>query len=355
MNLFNRLTFRHGGMKLWLIFLLVSLFAVAETYGSGQERAGTAAAPELRIPVGGQYLAMSGSAVAIASGLEAIYWNPAGVFLTETDASALFSFREYIADMSMSYTAISGNFGDFGTLGLSLRNLSIGDINVTTMDQPDGTGEVVSPTYFVLGITYSRMLSERVSIGANFNLINESWAGVNANGFSVDAGVQYRDLFTPGLSVGVVVKNLGGAMKYDGSSLFIQADESGSERGNTFYKVAAAEFELPSEFAIGLSYSREINEENSLSVSTAFQNNNFAYDDYKVGLEYSYRDILFLRGGYNFSPQSTDDQMNIWQDYTLGLGINLKEFSSLDISLDYAFIPVEFFDSNHTFAIKVNF
>jgi hypothetical protein len=339
-----------------LFVLLVFVWAAVEIFSQGgQDRAGTSAAPELRIPVGGQYLAMGGSAVAIASGPEAIFWNPAGVYLTETNASALFSHRSYIADMSMSYAAISGNFGEFGTLGLSFRDLSIGDINVTTMDQPDGTGEIISPTYFVLGLTYSKLLSDRVSIGANINLINESWANVRATGFSVDAGVQYRDLFTSGLSLGVVVKNLGGAMQYDGSDLFIQAEDPSGERGNTFYKVVASSFELPSEIALGVTYTRALNNENSLSVSGAFVNNNFAFDDYKVGLEYSYKNILFLRGGYLYSPQTTDIHMNIWEDYTLGIGINLKEFSDLDISLDYAYIPVEFFDANNTFSIKVNF
>jgi len=340
------------------ILLVIVIFALAagEVFSQGgQDRAGTSAAPELRIPVGGQYLAMNGAAVAIASGLEAIYWNPAGVYHTNTDASALFSYRSYIADMSMSFAAVSGNFGEFGTLGISFRDLSIGDINVTTMDQPDGTGEIISPTYFVLGLTYSKLLSDRVSIGANINLINESWANVSATGFSVDAGVQYRDLFVSGLAIGVVVKNLGGAMQYDGSGLIVQATDPNSERGQTFYKVTAASFELPSEIALGVSYTRALNEENYLSISGAFVNNNYAFDDYKVGLEYSYKNIAFLRGGYLFSPQATDERMNIWEDFTLGVGLNLKEFSTLDISVDYAYIPVQFFDANNTFSIRVNF
>jgi hypothetical protein len=339
-----------------LFVFLIFVCAAGNIFSQGgQDRAGTSAAPELRIPVGSRYLAMNGSAVAIASGLEAIYWNPAGVYLSETNASALFSYRSYIADMSMSYAAVSGNFGEFGTLGISFRDLSIGDINVTTLDQPDGTGEIISPTYFVLGLTYSKLLSDRVSIGANLNLINETWANVSATGFSIDAGVQYRDLFTSGLSMGVVVKNLGGAMQYGGSGLIIQADDPNSERGTTFYQVTAASFELPSEIALGVSYTRALNEENSLSIAGAFVNNNFAFDDYKFGLEYSYKNIAFLRGGYLFSPQTTDDRMNIWQDFTLGVGLNMKEFSSLDISVDYAYIPVEFFDANNTFSIRVNF
>lgn len=351
----NRLFSNRLGVRFLLIILLASICSFSTAYAGGQDRAGTSAAPQLRIPVGGQYLALSGSAVAYATGLEAIYWNPAGVYHTQTNASAIFSFRQYIADMDMSYAAVSGSFGDFGTLAVSFRNLNVGDINVTTMNQPDGTGEVISPTYFVLGLTYSRSLSDRISIGANFNFINESWGGVSANGFCVDAGVQYRDLFTSGLAVGVVVKNLGGAMKYDGAALFIQADDPNSGRGSTFYEVASAEFELPSELSIGLSYTRPLNEENFLSVSGAFVNNNFAYDDYKVGLEYSYRNIFFLRGGYLFSPQAEEDRPNIFENYTFGLGLNLEEFSSLDVSLDYAFVPVEFFDNNHTFSIRVNF
>ncbi len=353
---FNRMFLKRSTVGLIFTILLTVFLSVNNTFAGGQNRAGTAAAPELRIPVGGQYLALSGSAVAYATGLEAIYWNPAGVYLGEGEnAGALFSFRKYIADMDMSFAAVSGNFGDFGTLAFSFRSLNIGDINVTTMNQPDGTGEVLSPTYFVLGLTYSRLLSDQISIGANFNIINESWSNVSANGFCVDAGVQYRDLFTPGLSMGIVVKNLGGAMKYEGAGLFIQAADPNSNRGTTFYQISAAAYELPSEFSIGFTYTKPLNEENSLSLSGAFVNNNFAYDDYKFGLEYSYRDLLFIRGGYLFSPQSTDSTPNIFEDYSLGVGLNFQEFSNLDLEVDYAFVPVKYFDSNHTFSIRVNF
>ncbi len=335
--------------------LLIFVLVASEVFGQGgQDRAGTTAAPELRIPVGGRYLAMGGSPVASVSGLEAIYWNPAGVYLTDVNASAIFSHRQYIAEMGMNYVAVSGNFGSFGTLALSFRSLDIGDINVTTLDQPDGTGEIITPTYFILGLTYSRQLSDRISVGTTMNIIDESWANVGANGFSFDMGVQYRDLFISGLSFGVVVKNLGGTMQYDGSDLFVQAAQD-DDRGNTFYKVVAGKFELPSEIGLGLSYTRQIDTDNLVSVSGSFTNNNFTYDDYKVGIEYSYADILFVRGGYLFSPNSSDDTPNIFEDYSLGFGLNTKSFSGFDISVDYAYVPVKYFDANNTFSIRVNF
>lgn len=340
--------------KLFMILLIFG-FATVEIYGGGQNRAGTSAAPELRIPIGGRYLAMGGSNVASVVGLESIYWNPAGVALSPNSADAMFSYRKYIADMSMNYLAVSGKLG-FGTVGLSFRDLSIGNINVTTMDQPDGTGEIISPTYFVLGLTYSNQLSDRVSIGANFNLINESWARVSAVGFSVDMGVIYKDLFgVPDFAVGVVVKNLGGTMAYSGNGLWVQAEASNSGRGPTYYQIAAQSFDLPSEISIGLSYSRNLNADNKLSFSGAFVNNNYTYDDYKVGLEYSFRDILYVRGGYLFSPQSTDDTPNIYQDFTAGFGLNLASFTSLDLELDYAYVPVKYFDANHAFTLRIGF
>ncbi len=343
-------------LKRLLFILLILSFSAVETFGGGQNRAGTSGAPELRIPIGARYLAMGGSPIASVTGLEAIYWNPAGVDLATTDANALFSYRQYIADMNMDFVAVSGRLGELGSLALSFRSLNIGDINVTTMDQPDGTGEIISPTYFVLGLTYSKQLTDRVSIGVNFNLINESFSNVGATGFSFDAGVEYKNLFdVQGFAVGVVVKNLGASMKYGGNGLFVQADQSNGSRGPTWYQIDAASADLPSEIGLGLSYQKNIDEQNSISVSASFQNNNYSYDDYKVGLEYSFKDILYVRGGYLFSPQSNDLTPNIFQNYALGVGVNLKQFSSIDLSVDYAYVPVKYFDANNVVSIKFGF
>ena len=226
-------------LKKILFVFIISMLIIFEAFAGGENRAGTSAAPQLQIPIGSRYLAMSGSAVSFAVGLEAIYWNPAGVALSESNANAMFSYRKYFADMNMNFLAVSTSLGDLGTLAFSFRSLNVGDINVTTLNQPDGTGEKISPANFVVGLTYSKRLTDRVSIGTNFNLINDSWGKVKASGFSFDVGVQYRDLFdVPNLAVGVVIKNLGGSIKYDGSGLYVQATDPNTSRGLTFYKIS---------------------------------------------------------------------------------------------------------------------
>ena len=343
-------------LKKLLLVLLICVFAVAESFAGGENKAGTNAAPELKIPVGSRYLGMAGSNISSTVGLESIYWNPAGVSLSETSANALFNYRTYIADMKMSFAAVSGTFEGLGTVALAFRDLNIGQIPITTETQPDGTGELFSPTYFILGLTYSRALTDRVSFGATFNVINESFGGVSANGMSFDVGVQYRDLLDiQGLAVGVVVKNLGGSMKYDGSALWVQASSS-ADRGITFYKVEAASFDLPSEISLGLSYTKKFDEENTLTGAFAFTNNNYSYDDYKVGLEYSYKDMLYVRGGYLKSPEaSPNTNPNIWQGFSFGVGLNFKDFTDIDIAVDYAYIPVKFFDSNNSVTVRFGF
>ncbi len=343
-------------LKGLIFILLIFACAAVETFGGGQNRAGTNAAPELLIPLGSRYLAMSGANIASVSGLEAIYWNPAGVDLSETSANALFSYRSYFADMSMDYIAIGGRLGELGTLGLSFRSLNIGTINVTTMQYPDGTGEQINPSYFVLGLTYSKQLTDRISIGANVNLINESWARVNATGYSFDAGVQYTGLFDiPNFAVGVAVKNLGASMKYGGNGLWVKANDQSSSRGPTYYEIGAQSSELPSLISIGLSYSRNIDDQNALSIAGSFYNNNYSYDNYNVGLEYSYNKLLFLRAGYLYTPQATTETPNIYQNFTAGVGVNFQNIGGVNIAVDYAYVPVKYFTANNSFTVRIGF
>jgi hypothetical protein len=340
-----------------IVISLTILLATANSIAvaQGQNRAGTSAAPELMIPVGARYVALAGSATAIATGLEAIYWNPAGLDLNSGSATAMFSHRSYLADMSMNYFGVSGK-SSVGTFALSFRSFSIGDIAVTTEDAPDGTGEILSPTFFVAGLSYSKQLSDRISVGVTANVISENFARVGATSIAFDVGVQYRGLFGfQGLAFGVAIKNVGPPIRYDGSGLLVQGGILGSDREITFYKVQAASFELPSVIELGLAYDFVVDDASRISVTGGFQNNNVAYDEYRIGLEYSMNEVFFVRGGYLFAQGSSDKAPSIFQNFTAGAGVNLGNVGGVDLAFDYAFIPVKFFDANHVISVKLGF
>jgi opacity protein-like surface antigen len=142
-------------------------------------------------------------------------------------------------------------------------------------------------------------------------------------------------------------------MKFDGSGLLTQASVAGQNRPPQYYEVDAASFELPSTIEFGLGYRRSFAGDNSVLLSTGFQNNNFSDDEYKIGAEYAYQDIFFLRGGYNFAQKESQDRQFIFGP-TFGAGLHYA-VGSVDVDFDYAFRKVDVFDNNHVFSVKLGF
>lgn len=337
-----------------LTVLGVCTFVLGTTVAFAQQKAGLSAAPELTIPVGARYVATSGANISSVSGIDAITWNPAGLD-AGTGSSALFSYRQYIADINISYVALSTKIEGVGSLGLSLRSFNIGSIGVTTVDQPDGNGEVINPSFFTLGVSYSRQLSDRVGFGVNLNVVSESFGNVSASGVAFDAGVQYKDLIgVQGLALGVAVRNIGTSMQYGGSGLWVQANDPNTARGLSYYKVEAATFQMPSVIDIGVGYTKPIDEDNAVKVNVAYENDNYGIDGYRVGGEYGFQNSIFIRAGYLYSTDVSGTQ-SIWQNYTLGAGVNLERYAGVGISVDYAYVPVKYFSANHLIDVRLGF
>jgi len=340
--------------KFLVVLLVLSLVLVVERADAGRgDKVGTSAAPELLIPVGSREIALGGSSLSTSSGIEAIFWNPAGLSRSSFATEAIFSYMTYIADIGVEYAAVSSNFAGFGTIGLSIKSISIGDMEVTTEDVPDGTGEVFSPTYVTVGLTYSKLLTDRISVGFTTKLISERIDRVSATGVAFDAGIQYSGFANiAGLSVGVSVKNIGPSMQFDGSGLLRAATVTDVLRSESPYKVVASSDELPSIIELGIGYQYKLEEKSMLNFSTLFQNNNFSDDEYKFGLEYGYDNTFFLRGGYNISQETV--QNSYIYGAAVGGGVHYG-FTGLDVTVDYAFRDVDFFAANHSISLKLGF
>lgn len=343
---------RHTFGRLLAALLVLGVIVSAAEAGRG-DKAGTSAAPELLIPVGARDLAIGGASLAFTSGIEAIYWNPAGLSRGKYGAEAMFSHMNYIADIGVEYFAVATNFEGFGSIGFSVKAISFGDIDITTEEHPDGTGATFAPTFVTLGLTYSRLLTDRISVGLTTNLVTERIDRVSATGVAFSVGIQYHNFGNfPGLSIGVAVKNVGPAMRFDGPGLLREATASDLLRPATLYKVEASTDELPSVIELGLGYRYTLQEDNVVTASALFQNNNLSDDEYKLGLEYGYNNTFFVRGGYNLSQETITDSYIFGG--TLGFGVHYP-VGGLDIGIDYAYRAAKFLDANHVFAIRLGF
>ncbi|MCD6116403.1 PorV/PorQ family protein [bacterium] len=336
------------------VALIVVVLISSAAFAGGRDRAGTSSGVQLLIPVGARYLALGGAASAVCTGVEAIYWNPAGLAAMGSNSQAMFSYMPYIADIGVTYGAVGVKAGQLGTFGVSMKVLNIGAIDVTTADMPDGTGETYTPTFFTITASFARQLTDRVFVGVNANFINERFSRVNASGVGVDIGIQYKNLGgIEGLSTGIVIKNLGAQLKYDGSGLYRKAEDFNADKTISYLKIDAASFDLPSIFEIGLSYSRNIGENASVTGSYLFQNNNYSDDESKLGAEAAFKDMAFLRVGYTMAPDKPEDFEYLY-GLTFGGGVHLKT-GGMDLYLDYAWRQIEMFSSSNVFSLKLGF
>ncbi|MEI7906203.1 MAG: PorV/PorQ family protein [Bacteroidota bacterium] len=339
--------------KFSLVILMLALVVAENGFAGRGDKAGTAAAPMLLIPVGGRDLAMGGSTVANSYGIEAVHYNPAGVAWGKKQSEAIFSHMNYIADIGVDYIGVSSRFGGFGTLALTIKSLSIGSIPITTENNPDGTGETFSPQFTTIGATYANAMTDRISVGLTVNIISEQIDRASSSGIGFDFGVQYKNFANVGgLDLGVAIKNVGPQMQYEGPGLIRRGQVDDVIRASSYYALTASKSELPSVIELGFAYKVDISEQSQLNLASIFQNQNLSDDEYKFGGEFVWDNTFFVRGGYNVSQQSYVDSYIFGA--TFGAGIN-QNFDGLDFTFDYAYRAVQFFDANHVFSIKLGF
>lgn len=342
-------TRRTAMMKsLGTLLVCAVLLQPGTSIAGGDDRLGTAGALELLIPMGARGVAMGGSVMALSSGTEAWFWNPACASTIE-GSEVSFSHRQYIADIGLDRVEFAHNAGGIGVLGLSATVLSTDDELVRTTTQPEGTGETWAASFVIVGVSYARALTDRVSLGLNGNYIAEKIFNETASGVAFDFGFTYRPTWD-GLTLGVVVKNYGPTMKFDGPDFDrpIDLDQNGntSDRDG---RTQSAAFELPSFIQFGMAWDAWRRNNNRWQLTGSFQSNNFTEDEYRIGSEWAFSETFFLRGGYVAS--SLEQYM---YGFSAGAGLRLP-FGEREARIDYAWADAGVFDGNHLFTLTFGF
>jgi len=327
-----------------VILLMVLLLSAASATAGNSLKIGTAGAQELLIPIGARSGALGGAVTASSYGTEAIFWNPAGLASLQ-NVEVMFTHLPYIADIYVNPFAGAKYIEDFGTVALSARVVAIGDIEETTEAQPEGTGSVYSPTFTVVGLSYARTLTAAVEFGVTANFLHESAFEVTATGVAFDLGVTYRPNWR-GLALGIVLKNYGPDMKFDGAGFSQSFEDAGQRR----VFLDASPFELPAYINIGVSYDMVQQGLNSASLMGNFRSNNFSEDQWQGGVEYSYDNRYTLRAGYNYS-----DQEAFLYGFSFGGGLAVDMGEDIVLNLEYAWMETDTFDDNQFFTARLSF
>jgi len=333
-----------------IVIIVVSSFVLGQN-----SRMGSASSTQLLVVPSAKHLS-GGGAAATATGMDATFWNPAGLAMSENSVDAIFSNRQYFADIDNSFFGIATDIGDY-KMGVNVRTFNIGDVNETTVFYPDGTGQVFTPNFSILGATFARKLSDNTSVGLNANLIREGFGRVAATGVAYDLGVQYKGLLgREGLNVGFVLKNFGSPMKYDGEGLGVMAAPVDGDRPVEYYKVDAASFDLPFVFDMGMSYNIA-----GADIGVTYTSNYYSTDELKLSVGYVLEGLGSVGVGMQSSGKSQEiDGADDWytnpaDGVSFGASIDMSRFVGMNMSVDYSMLPMGDFGTNSVVALRVAF
>ena len=341
-------------MKKHIIASIVIIVVSSLVLGQNS-RMGSASSTQLLVVPSAKHLS-GGGAAATATGMDATFWNPAGLAMSENSVDAIFSNRQYFADIDNSFFGIATDIGDY-KMGVSVRTFNIGDIDETTVFYPDGTGQVFTPNFSILGATFARKLSDNTSVGLNANLIREGFGRVSATGVAYDLGVQYRGLLgREGLDVGFTLKNFGAPMKYDGEGLGVMASPVDGDRPVEYYKVDAASFDLPFVFDMGESYNIA-----GADIGVTYTSNYYSTDELKFSVGYALEGLGSVGVGMQSSSASQEiDDTDDWytnpaDGVSFGASLDMSRFVGMNLSVDYSMLPMGDFGTNSVVALRVAF
>lgn len=349
-------------MKLIIKLVICLTFFAGIAYGGNTDRAGEAGAYQLLINPWARSSGFMGLNTASAFGVEAMRVNVGG--LTKLDKTQIIlssSLWWQGSDINISSAGFGQKIGDSGVMGISIMSTSVGEIEITTEDSPEGTGATFSPTYFNMGLSYAHIFSNSISGGVTLRLVNESISNVTASGIALDVGILYTAGEQDNIRFGIALRNVGTPMTYTGDGL-AQAFQEAPEGAYPYTaNHRTAKYELPSLLNIGAAYDIHFNEKNRLTLMGNFRSNSFTRDMIGAAAEFAMFDIFMLRAGYRyeeglFDPFEENGSTNIHNGFSGGFSVELplgKE-TNTRFGLDYAFVATKLYNGTHKLGLRID-
>ena len=339
----------------WATVLLIfglSAGVPVRTLAQGVSKVGTTAGEFLQIGVGARAMGQGGAFVASADDISALYWNPAGLARI-TRNEVFVAHSEWLSDITFDYVGVGFRLGAAGTVGVSLTMLGVPDMIVRTADRQDGTGETFDAADLAVAMTYSRVITDRFSVGVTAKYVSQRIWHSSATGFAIDLGTQFRTDFFGGLTIGASLFNFGSGLRLSGRDVRTFVDPDPAHLGNNGRVPANFEldtFSLPLNFQFGLSSRPIATRMHQLTVSADALHPSSNNESVNVGMEYGFQNRVMFRLGYQSLFLAEREG-----GFSAGIGIRQPLFNGSAAKLDYAFRDAGRLGSIHIVGLALSF
>jgi hypothetical protein len=331
-------------MKRIFSFLLLALF-LSNAYAQNPNL-GTSGAKFLNIAADARSAAMGGAVVGLTDDVNSVFWNPAGIAHLERSAAS-FSYMRWFDMFDYNAAAVSFNVEGWGTFAASVAVFTMDKMEITTETDPNGTGRYYDAQDMAIGLSYARFLTDRFCVGITAKIVNQRIWNENASGVAFDVGTQYR-LDFQNLTIAMKMSNFGADLQYDGEDLNVTYDNSSDLPLNrlTPARLVTDPYPLPLTFQVGIGFDIFTTEFMKAKGAIDAVHPNDNKERVNTGIEFSFFDRLFLRGGYRFKY----DQ----ESFTLGAGANIP-LAGTFFNFDYAFAKYDVLPSVHRITVGIEF
>jgi hypothetical protein len=338
---------RSGPGASWLVAALAGLLLASVSPPSGAQdlgqspdfnKGGRTSLQFLKIGMGARQAGLGEAAISAVEDVNSVFWNPANIRGIER-VEASFSYIRWLADMNYVAGAVGGRWSGVGLFALSVAALDYGQIQEALVSGGSGgdtrTGNTFTGSDLLVGLTYAREFTDRLSIGVGVKWIREDLFDYSVNQFAFDVGTSYH-IGYKGTRLAMSAQNFSGSVKWLG-------DASDRQEG----------YDLPFVFRIGLS-TNLLGEDGFIDAGSihdivlsvdAINTNDFS-ERVHVGGEYRFANILSLRAGYrvNYSEGNL----------SFGAGVS-PSLSGIELRVDYAYVDYEFLEAPHRLSVSLAF
>lgn len=330
---------------------ILILTAIIGQFVFAQSKVGTTAANFLTIPVGPRASGMGGAYVALADDATALFWN-SGAASRLQKSELTVAYSQWLVGTNYNWAGLVFKMSDDDAFGLSVNQLDYGEDLITTESAPMGTGERWSAQDIAIGLSYSRNLTDRFSIGGTVKYIRQQIWHESAAAFALDVGLLFKTQLN-GLSLGMNISNFGTEMKLDGKDLFQPIDidrklQSGNNE-NIAGSLNTDSWTLPMMFTVGLNYSAIKTEEFVINIAgdAVYPNNHTSY--FNLGSEFMWNNLVALRFGYNSLMKES-----ALEGICGGLGVQY-DFGPFISRIDYSYNDYGIFSQISKVSLSIGF
>lgn len=295
----------------------------------------SSAVPFLQIAPDARSGGMGDVSVAATPDAYAIYWNAAKTVFSSTSSQVGVTYipwlREVAQDVYLMNAAGYYKLDDNSALSGGFRYFNLGNSQFT-----DANGNLLKtqqPREYSIDVAYARKLASQWAVALTFKYISSSLAAGSLNGVEYKAGKAFAS--------DISVYYDGRATTGDGFTGGLTLSNMGTKIGYT--TDGTKKSFLPANLGIGVAYHYSLNEQNKLSFEVdgnhlmvpaattdayydksiiSGMGSSFGNKAYQLasGVEYSYNNVVFLRGGYHWETKESGDS----KFFTAGVGLKYQ-------------------------------